>query len=197
MYGEVVKLNFCRVTLQYNGCGYSNTDVSVLTSFDVIPSPFFRYSKYFFYLCFIMEPINPKLKKIIFDKISKDLSHAEIILEDKSETIWFIDRENKYWYLEFEKSGDLWWRYQFFDEFFKLFSMEQSEYEPIIGEWVEDVLNRKVVSTSCGSFSHSDMVEDVLNRKVVSMDMSSRSHDSKVEYALNQKITPTKKNDEQ
>ena len=95
----------------------------------------------------LKEEVSEKIKKIIFDKLDKDLSHAEIIFDDKSGSIYFIDRENKYWYTEFEKSGKLWWRYQFFNEFFKLFSMEQSEYEPIIGEWMEEVLNSKVTST--------------------------------------------------
>jgi hypothetical protein len=90
--------------------------------------------------------MNERLKRIIFKKLDQDLGQAEIIVDD-DKSIWFIDRTNKYWYLELKKTGHLWWRYQFFEDFFPLFGMEREEYEPVIAEWVEEVLNRKVVST--------------------------------------------------
>ena len=86
--------------------------------------------------------MNIKLKEIIFNKLYEDLKHVEII--PYYNDIWFIDRENKYWYLRYQKSGDLWWRWEFFNSFFKLFSAERDEYEWVIAEWVEEVLNCKV-----------------------------------------------------
>ena len=112
-----------------------------------------------------MKPISDRFKKIIFDKMDKDLSYVEIILhEDKS--IWFIDRNEKYWYFELKKSGCLWWRYDFFINFFSLFSMDRSEFEPIISEWVEEVLNRKAETTEYLIGQCAKKVEEVLNRKV-------------------------------
>jgi len=93
--------------------------------------------------------MNIRIKKRIFDKLYNDLKDAEII--DCMDSIWFVDRDKRYFYLEYEKSGQLWWRYQFFDNFFLLFSMREPEYERVIAEWVEEVLNCKVdiaVSTS-------------------------------------------------
>jgi hypothetical protein len=95
------------------------------------------------------------------------LGHAEIIVDD-DKSIWFIYRTNKYWYLELKKTGHLWWRYQFFEDFFPLFGMEREEYEPVIAEWVEEVLNRKVVSTGRDPYHPLPLVEEVLKRKVVS-----------------------------
>ena len=89
--------------------------------------------------------MNDKLKKLIFSKLYKDLADTEVIECDGN--VWFIDRKEKYWYLEYEKTGDLYWRYQFFTNFFKLFSMEIHEFQPIITDWVEDVLNCKVTTT--------------------------------------------------
>jgi hypothetical protein len=148
-----------------------------------------------------MSQINDKLKKIIFNKLDNDLSHAEIILHD-NESIWLIDRDNKYWYLEFEKSGKLWWKYQFFTNFFQLFSLEKSEFEPIIKEWVEEFLDRKVVVTNPSSFSFDDeLVRDLksnlketLNRKVVTMDSETHSKYWKVVDFLNRKVTTTTSN---
>jgi hypothetical protein len=94
--------------------------------------------------------MNDRLKNIIFKKLYEDLSNVEIIPYNNS--IWFIDREKKHWYFEYEKSGILWWRYDFFKNFFNLFSFEKNDYEPIISEWVEEVLNYKVETTysQCG-----------------------------------------------
>ena len=91
--------------------------------------------------------MHERLKKIIFKKLDQDLGHAEIIVDD-DKSIWFIDRTNKYWYLELRSSGTLWWRYTFFNDFFPLFGMERKEYEPVIAEWVEEVLKHGVSSTN-------------------------------------------------
>jgi hypothetical protein len=131
----------------------------------------------------LKEEVSERLKKIIKNKLSKELSNVEIIFDD-DESIWFIDRENKYWYLEFEKSGKLWWRYDFFDKFFEFFSMEKSEFEPIISEWVEDILNRKVISTRKLNTNNLLSVEDILNRKVISTVQVPYDLMEYVEYAL-------------
>ena len=133
----------------------------------------------------LKEEVSERLKRVVKNKLSKDLSHAEIILDDDG-SIWFIDRNEKYWYLEFEKSGQLLWRHDFFTNFFRLFSMERPEFEPIIIEWVEDLLNRKAVSTSENYLPHQPQVEDLLNRKVVSTLMARRVGLGWVEDILNQ-----------
>lgn len=87
--------------------------------------------------------VETRIKKIIFSKLYEDLSQVEIIPCDNS--LWFIDRENKCWFFEYNLLwGSLWWRLDFFRDFFNLFSMKIDEYEPYICEWVEQVLNCKV-----------------------------------------------------
>ena len=68
------------------------------------------------------------LKDFIKQQLYDELSNAEIIPYNNS--IWFIDREEKYWYFELEKNGNLYWRYSFFNNFFKIFSMEHSQFNP-------------------------------------------------------------------
>ena len=104
--------------------------------------------------------ITEKFKQTIFDKLSEDLSHTELFLH--KESIWFIDRKNKYWYLSFKSSGQLYWRWQFFVEFFELFSLERPEYEPLIKEWVEGVLKGGVTTTCVSSNRNWLAVEGVL-----------------------------------
>jgi len=107
--------------------------------------------------------MHERLKRIIFKKLDQDLGHAEIIVYD-NKSIWFIDRANEFWYLELRSSGTLWWRYSFFRDFFPLFGLEQLEYEPVIAEWVEEVLKREVSSIFKRGFNRCDLVEDVLKR---------------------------------
>jgi hypothetical protein len=105
--------------------------------------------------------ISDKLKKFIFKKLYKDLSNVEII--PHTDSIWFIDRENNHWYFEFEKSGTLWWRYYFFEDFFKIFLLESNVYQSIISEWMEEVLNHKVETTCPLRDRRVQAVEEVLN----------------------------------
>ena len=113
--------------------------------------------------------MNEKLKKVIFSKLYRDLDHIEII--EYKGSICFIDRNEKYWYLEYKKSGNLYWRYDFFTNFFKLFSMERDEFQPIISDWVEEVLNYKVTTTGTDKWIKRNEVEEILNCKVTTTKM--------------------------
>jgi len=111
--------------------------------------------------------MNPRLKNIIKNKLSEDLSSVSIINYNGS--IWFIDPKSKYWYLElYKKTKTLWWRLDFFEDFFILFSMEQREFVPIIIEWVEEVLNSRVYITKVWRGIDSNGVEEVLDGKILS-----------------------------
>lgn len=125
----------------------------------------------------------PRLKNIIKKKLSEDLSSVSII--DYNGSIWFINAKSKYWYLEFyKKTKTLWWRLDFFEDFFLLFGMEQREFVPIIAEWVEEVLNGKVASTRSEDRSSITWVEEALKGEVVSVNQSNFQFTRQVEEAL-------------
>ena len=130
--------------------------------------------------------MNAKLKKLIFNKLYKDLSGVEIIPHKKS--VWFIDRDKKYWYLRYEKNGELWWRYNFFTEFFRLFSMEELEFQWVISEWVEEVLNYKVKTPLLDEYIPIIAVEEVLNFKVKTPYEDYQINNTWVEEVLNCKV---------
>ena len=134
--------------------------------------------------------MNPRLKNIIKNKLSEDLSSVSIINYNGS--IWFIDPKSKYWYLElYKKTKTLWWRLDFFEDFFILFGMEQREFVPIIIEWVEEVLNSRVYITKVWRGIDSNGVEEVLNGEVVSTRSSLYSGTSRVEEVLNGEVAST------
>jgi hypothetical protein len=134
--------------------------------------------------------MHERLKRIIFKKLDQDLGHAEIIVDD-NKSIWFIDRANKYWYLELRSSGTLWWRYSFFKDFFPLFGMERIEYEPVIAEWVEKVLKRGVSSTGKSLNSMEWWVEEVLKREVFSTLQSKIDYQNQVGEVLKRGVSST------
>jgi hypothetical protein len=128
--------------------------------------------------------MNPGLKKIVFKKLNQDLSKVEIIVAE-NKSIWFIDRANKYWYFELEKSGKLWWRYEFFTDFFPLFCLEVNEFQPLLSEWVEGVLNCEVSATGDLGMKKIATVEGVLNLWVSSTQTMSWESLIPVEDILN------------
>ena len=109
--------------------------------------------------------MNPRLKNIIFRKLNDELSKVEIILAE-NKSIWFINRANKYWYFELEKSGKLWWRYEFFTDFFIIFCLEVNEFQPILSEWVEGILNRGVSATGDLGMERIATVEKIFDSNV-------------------------------
>jgi len=134
--------------------------------------------------------MNPKLKQIIKNKLSEDFSSVSIINYNGS--IWFIDAKSKYWYLElYKKTKTLWWRLDFFEDFFLLFSMEQREFVPIIIEWVEEVLNGKVVSTIAEADVIVASVEEVFNGEVVTTRSPSGPRQVMVEEVLKGEVVYT------
>ena len=135
--------------------------------------------------------ISDKLKKIIFDELYRELGKAEII--NYNGNVWFIDREKKYWYFELQKDGRLWWRYSFFNNFFLLFSLDSARFEPILKDWVEEVLNCKVDIPFHNYSVSSSMVEEVLNCKVNTTVPTNSGEVSIVEEVLNHKVDTTYK----
>ena len=134
--------------------------------------------------------MHPRLKNIIKKKLTNDLSSVSIV--DYSGSIWFIDPKSKYWYLElYKKTKTLWWRLDFFENFFTLFSMEQREFVPIIIEWVEEVLNSRVYITKVWRGIDSNGVEEVLKGDVVSTWSSGGTKNGEVEEVLKGEVVYT------
>ena len=134
--------------------------------------------------------VTDRLKRIIFKRLYEELSDCEIIPYKSS--IWFINREEKYWYFELEEGGRLWWRYHFFTPFFEMFSMSPDDFTPILSSWVEEVLNYKVVTTRFDGMYVDEMVEEVLNCKVVTTQKNAIYIEGEVEEVLNCKVVTTR-----
>jgi hypothetical protein len=81
-------------------------------------------------------------------------------------SIWLINPDTKDWMFEFEKSGDLWYYDKKYDTFSKYLNMERSDFESFIKIWVEDVLEREVVSTGFVVNKNDSGIEDALENGI-------------------------------
>jgi hypothetical protein len=133
--------------------------------------------------------VSDRLKQLIFKQLYKELGNVEII--PYNDSIWFIDREEKYWYFDFENSGALYWRYGFFPNFFEMFSLEREDFEPILASWVEEVLNSKVSTNPIACTWGEQKVEEVLNHRVSSTVFFTPEPDMPVEEVLNHRVSTT------
>jgi len=131
-----------------------------------------------------------KFKQGFIKDIEKELNKCEIIYNPNTKGIWFINREEKYWYLEYKvETNYLWWRYDFFKSYMTLFSMSSEVFQELISEWVENKLNGEVDTTDNCRESLFYNVEDTLNCKVLSTKKVFNNRLSQREYRKYFKIS--------
>jgi hypothetical protein len=129
-----------------------------------------------------------KFKQGFINLIENELNKCEIIYNPNTKGIWFVNREEKYWYLEYKvESNYLWWRYDFFKSYIDLLSMTSEVFTEVISEWVENKLNGKVDTTKSLNFPNGLAVEDTLNLKVDKIQSRWENFGVRVEDTLNLK----------
>ena len=124
--------------------------------------------------------------------IEKELNKCEIIYNPNTKGIWFINRERKYWFLEYKiESHYLWWRYDYFKKIKTMLAMNGEVFKLFICEWVENKLNSKVLTTEFHNVSQISEVEDTLNCKVLLTKDNRLRASVLVEDTLNCKVIST------
>ena len=109
---------------------------------------------------------------IIMDRYKKLLW---LIFKEKTEgcdiyhnhgSIWLILTDEKKWVIELTKEGTLWYNYYFFKDCFRLLSLDVTENQNYITEWVEDNIISKVKRTVPESIADSFAIEDTIQNGV-------------------------------
>lgn len=130
-----------------------------------------------------------KFKQGFIDRVEKKLRDCEIIYNPNTKGIWFINREERYWYLEYKiETNYLWWRYEFFNQLKELFCMPNEVFDEIISEWVENKLNCDVLATDYSIDGEAYSVKDTLNCKVLTTESAIVGAELGVEETLNCKV---------
>jgi hypothetical protein len=131
--------------------------------------------------------ITEKIKKTFFNKLTKDLSDCDIICHNKS--IWFIDENKKYWYIELDSNNELWWRYEYFNILISLFQFTEKEFNDLLIEWLEDILHYNIKPSLIGGA----VINDNIDLYVKNSSYSDRGNSVPVENILKYKILKFKK----
>jgi len=140
---------------------------------------------------------SDRLKKLIVEYLLKDLMPVEIIYYKDS--IWFIDREQRYWYFEYHKEDKhLWWRWSHFQSALTMFSLNGEENQGIFGELVNMILNKKqnletkypdkVFKTVGSILNFKEEVKEVLNNQVNKTEVRYFNGEWRVEEVLNNEV---------
>lgn len=114
--------------------------------------------------------MNDKFKKSIFKYLEDTLSNSEIFEHKKS--IWILDRNEKLWLMEFDSDGVLWWQFEYFNDLFKIFSLDITKYEKLLVDWSKDVLKFDVQSSSAGGTLLFETFNEIVNNHTKSENLS-------------------------
>jgi hypothetical protein len=99
-----------------------------------------------------------RLNDIIFKFLDAKLDGIETRKGEYVDIVFaFPDKE--YGMLGWEKSGDLFVFYKLRDEIFDYFGLEVDDSLRVIGKWVEDRHNLKVINTLCAPFHNSILLK--------------------------------------
>jgi len=109
-----------------------------------------------------MVDINPRLKKIIFDKINSDLEN--VCFHPYGKELWLITPEDKGWYFVGDCEGTTWFNQKFFNDFFRVFSMSSKDYSPLLKEWFESKIQIRVRKIARRNTNYDYIIEGVAMR---------------------------------
>lgn len=144
--------------------------------------------------------ISNRIKNLIFEYLLKDLIKVEIIYYRDS--VWFIDRDNRYWYFEYHKvDKHLWWRWSHFTTALTMFSMEAEKEQYLLGELVNMILTKKqnleskypdkIFKTVGSVMNFEDNDEVVLKNEIKTTDGYGWKPRAVVDEVLNNEIETT------
>ena len=89
--------------------------------------------------------MDEKTKKVLFYLLNSRSKGVDTYHNNGS--MWLIFTDEKKWVLELTKEGTLWYNYYFFQNFFKLMSLDVVENQHYITKWVEDTIQNGVRNT--------------------------------------------------
>jgi predicted peroxiredoxin len=97
---------------------------------------------------------------------------------------WLIFTDEKKWVIEFTKEGTLWYNYNFFQNCFKLMSLDVVENQHYITKWVEDTILSGVKHTWYPLEDADDAVEDTIQNGVKHLRHRKGADDSRAENII-------------
>jgi hypothetical protein len=104
--------------------------------------------------------MEEKTRKVLFHLINTKTKGVDIYHHDGS--MWLIFTDEKRWVIELTKDGTLWYNHYFFQDCFKLMSLDVVENQHYITKWVEETIQNGVKHTWYPLEDVDDAVEDTI-----------------------------------
>ena len=105
---------------------------------------------------------------------------------------WLIFTDSKKWVIELTKEGTLWYNYYFFQNIFKLISLDLVENQHYITKWVEDNFINMVKHTVDWTDINPETVEDTIQNGVKEINMEEHHRLREVVQTVKNGIKDTK-----
>lgn len=106
---------------------------------------------------------SEKLKKLVFDKITCDLSNTTF--HPHGQEIWIINFDTKEWFFEYHNDGQLWYNQKLFSVYLPLFSLTNSENQKFIKYWFETSLKLTVNKIARKNSNMDYYIDGIINDK--------------------------------
>ena len=85
-----------------------------------------------------------KIKKFVYRRFDE----LEVVERNDGNTLYLRYKNNGHAEILIKKiSGDVYYHYEFKDKFFKIIKLEKVDFEILLGRWVEDTFQMKVINT--------------------------------------------------
>lgn len=102
-----------------------------------------------------------KLEKLIFRYLHTELSDK--IFYPCGGDIWILDFYNKNWCVQYNSNGFLNYNPKYFDTFFRIFSLNQPEYQKTLKKWFETYTGYRVNHISRRNLDTSYYIDGIRN----------------------------------
>ena len=102
--------------------------------------------------------------ELIEKMIDKKVKGADTYINNGSR--WLIFTDEKKWIFELTKEGTLWYNYYFFENIFKIISLNVVDNQHHITKWVENFIRNGVKDTGAGVIHLPSKVEDTIQNGV-------------------------------
>lgn len=115
---------------------------------------------------------NKKLRKFIFDRLFDELSDKTYY--PYGSEVWVVDFLNDEWYFQYNSQGRLNYNRKFFDTFFRVFSLNQSEYQKLLKFWFEHNTEHQVNHISRKNLDVNYYIDGIKRSKTTKWSLKER-----------------------
>ena len=112
----------------------------------------------------LKEETEDDMKDILFDMFDENTKDVEIY--EYEDSLWMMLPEQKEWAFEIQDDLTLYYNYNFFNKIYRYVSLDVTDNEHYITEWVEDILKTGVRHIALIRAKNPALVEDILKTGV-------------------------------